>query len=374
MSISLDRHLIESKRDSQLPSITIGFVHSRLEGLHTLFKKIQFIFQYLLYSTCINQKKRATKPVISPLIPSKNLVSYHTLKTCLASFSPKKMEKIEEKTIYNRLEHSPYLYPSQQCLGMATHFLATFKNSTQASFKEKVIEAGEVLKEGATWDSVRAQSVYEVKLGAQGHCRVQDIGFYRQLMAQAHQQSISCDWQAKKVHFLQTKRTQQEQDLFATIQNIFSQSIHPLTIKDKILEELGQKYPRLEPSIYGLILEIEAEFQFLQHPDRPRYDQLHLEATEAACQLQQLHIHSHQNLEKSADILHQLTALSAGSYLVQFPRHTIAYVRDTSGERVLFDANKGTFYPSQEQEERLLKELITEYTSHSSLGVKILLI
>lgn len=107
MSISLDRHSIESTRDSQLPAITISFAQSRLEGLQALFKKIQFILQYLLYSACITQKKRVAKPVISSLVPSKNLVSHHKLKTCLASLSPKNREKIEEKTAYNRLEHSP---------------------------------------------------------------------------------------------------------------------------------------------------------------------------------------------------------------------------------------------------------------------------
>lgn len=372
MVISLNGNF---ERDSRLPPITIGYSPSTGCGLRTFLRKVHFIFEYFFYYVCIKQKERAIQPVISPLVPSKNLVSYQTFKKCLDALSPKKMEPVEEKTSCNRLYHSPYLYPSQQCLGMATRFLTSFKNSTQSSFKEKILEAGKELQEGATWESMRSQSLYEVKIGAQARCSLQNIRFYRQLIAQTHQTTVSSEvWQAKKVSFLQTKRTSQEKDLFEAIKKIFSQNVQHLHLKDQILKEMGQKYQQLDPSIYGLILEVEAEFQFLQHSDQPRYDQLNKEATEAACQLKQLHVQSHQTLSESAAILQALTQLPTGSYLIQFPRHTIAYVRDSSQEMALFDANNGTFYPTQEQENLLLKDLIAKYTSGSTLGTKILLI
>jgi hypothetical protein len=309
-----------------------------------IFRALNMLIRYCISSANLKFIQWLQAPLSIPFdcisVPAQNIAEISKLSFCLAS-ARNPISKIYYQQI-GREENLRVAYDlvwkptGGLCLGMSLAFLAEYLKSSN------LIEAAKKLQNGANESAIRTQAIYDAVLG------------------------IDCETNSKEIRELSSIRLFSLQPalktkfphLEASLRGYLKQKDEQVSLREFVLKDLEANKIELTPDLYGTLLEVDAR---LNARNNVNYQALYKQSTQVAAKTHDLDLGQHNsfsgNIKKAEEFL---MTKPEGSYLIQLPTHTIAFVK-TRWQTAIFDPNAGLVLLTSENQERVFNQLFNYY-------------
>lgn len=314
----------------------------------------------------------ARHPSISPhhlTFPSKNIANPHALGICVAS-ATKAVSKEVLKNVGKgegfRVTEDFALNPTGGskgnglCFGMSGSFLATYIGNRNVGEKEAIKKAAEGMREGATPMALSMHSMYDSLLPNRVDSDI--LNKWRQLL-----DNVAFDPNDGRKNLLDTVR----KFLAVPDKKALNESF-----KQFVLNDMELKKAQITPECYAIILDLDAHFNARENhvPPARVHEASQLGIQSAVLNRYGLKVENGEVFDgKRAEAETKLRHLPPGSYLLEMPRHTTAYVKMSDGTSAFFDPEVGTAVAASSQEDaEVVHNLLNHFFSGNDVSCSIL--
>lgn len=319
----------------------------------TIFREIVMVVHYSLVSIETTLRQWCWFLSILPrkylVVSSCNIANLNVMCKCVATIRHPlskrqygEVGRMQGLRVTHDLTYDPV---SGICLGMSLTFLIEvlkIKNIQQI----QLIASAQLLKNGGTETSLRIQALYDALIGIKGVVQAQEKSFFYHLLKD--QQPLF-----QKIQY---------PELIPIIQTFLNSKKDVETLRQFVLHELEIRGSEITPPLYALVLELDTFWSIQQHPNIRKNDILSSIIIQEVVRFLSLKIDHVIRLKgKVSAVYEQLKNFAMGSYLVSFPRHTVALVK-TDGEIALFEPKDGLFlFHSVDDQKEGLSRLLEYY-------------
>lgn len=337
--------------------------HSIYHKACAIFRALAMAIQYSLMCLSVTVRHWRWLPNAKPLkfqtVPTWNIASLQLLpqcfKTALRPFPKELYRHIGPKQGF-RITHDVIYRPaSGLCLGMSLTFLSQYL-AGKGSSTDNLLAAARLFRRGGTEMSVRVQAIYDTLMGIQGQVYPQDVHFFAQVLKR-----IRID-----PHLTQKK------ELLVTIQAFINLQDPLKSLRQFVLDDLERQGINITPDLYALILELGALWDLRQHPNENKNDAIHNAIIQLVANDLQLEMVDATRLQGKFNVVaEQLRNVAPGNYLIQFPIHTLAFIKSAECTAI-WEPNEGLALLAANQQQEALAHLLHYYASHDLVSVKVL--
>lgn len=330
-------------------------MHSCLQEMGKITRLALMIIRYLVLFFEVSVKRYcwflSSLPWKFLKLSSVNIAQFSALKICLHSaitpISKHALKRIGRAQGLRATQDLTYLPASGICLGMSLSFLSQL--FLQKRGEDPLIFSAKKMRSGGTEMSVKIQSIYEMLISSGKVDQELFLSLCRLL-------------QRKEFVEAGCKST----ELVQSVKNYLSAS-QKTNFHTFIFDDLEQNGVKITPSIYALVLELEAALLSSFSPDQGKYDFIHcliIEAVSDILQLKSAHVMRFQ--EKVEMVSDKLSHWPEGHFLFHFSNHTVAFVKEK--DRVaIFDPKSGLAVASLCDQKELFSHILKFYGDRHQL-------
>jgi len=293
-------------------------------------------------------------------VSSRNIAGLNALGHCLATAwhpLPRTLYNDIGRTRGLRVTHDITYQPaSGLCLAMSLIFLSKYLLGEEANDTTNLLAAAEVLRTDEKVTSVKLQGIYDALLGINGAIKAEEKDFFCAVL-QGRTLVFQLDW---------------KYELLVSIEAFMAVQNHLGTLRQFIFDDLENRNVEITPDIYALTLELDAFWNLQQYPAGKKFDSIHHAIIQTLADELELEMTNATRLQGMvADVEEKLINLALGSYLVQFPNHTIVLVK-TKDHLALFDPNEGLGLSPVGQQHEAVAQFLDYYASVDLVSLNVI--
>lgn len=290
-------------------------------------------------------------------VPTYNIAAPFAVPACLKTIWNPLTKKQWDKNYHKqglRLTHSlSWKVSGGICLGISFSFLANYLHSKANFSKETLYTVAKTLRYGGTASSIKTQTIYEALIGSAASLPFEEFCQFKKLIQDdATPFKTAYPFLSESINHFRNQQTSQ-------------------SLRQFVLNELEKNQVSISPTLYTLVLELDACWRKQRYPAEKKYDEIHTSIMQALAEDLNLKITTVTRLEGMLEmIVSQLMNLANGSYLIHLPQHALALVK-SDNELALLEPCKGLAVLSSKQQREVLTHLLKYYGSDGSISLKI---
>lgn len=345
---------------------TIAPCSSIYEVAYAIFRVIAMALQYIVVKASVTFRHWRWFPSALPeenlKVASRNIANLSVMQKCLSTaWCPCSKSMYQEigRAQGLRITSDLIFHPaSGLCLGKSFIFLSEYFASEEIEDIDKLVAAAQAVEGDENERSVELQAIYDSLIGIQGTVESNERNFF-----------LKCI-QGKRLPLQETSHP----ELLASIETFLSIEDCSDPFREFVLDDLEEKGVEITVDLYALILELDTLWYLQQHPDVKKNDSTHDAIIQAVAHYLRLEsMESVRLIGNISSVRDQLENFEIGSYFIQFPNHTLAFVKGED-HIALFEPNEGLAIFERMDQQEGLSQLLEYYGNCDKVSLKVIAI